>query len=349
MRRSKAAVAGALIAVMALAGCSSSPGGETPAEVDSLLIYTSRAEPITDYVVEQFEAKYPEYQGKVEVLTMGAGEIPERVRAEQANPQASLWWGGTQQGLSLGAKDGLLQSWTDAPFADQIDPLFRDAEGRWYAEYQLPQVIVYNTEVLDEASAPGDWDELIEPAWRDKIVIRDVAASGGMRSIWDAMILRNSPDGSDPQAGFDYLAALDANTVTYAADPSDLYLQLSRQAGHVSLWNLQDTMIQIEQNKMPFGIKVPASGTAVLVDGLGIVEGAPNAEGAKLFAAFLYDAELRATLAEDFFQIPVTEIDRQPSWLAGLEIVPLEIDWAVAAEHEAEWIDYWLNNIKNQN
>lgn len=347
-------------AALLLGACSNGGGEETAgtggdgtteptAGAESLLIYTARAEPVSDYVVEQFEAQYPEYEGMVEVLSMGAAEIPERVRAESSNPQASLWWGGTTQGLSLGARDDLLQPWPDAAFADQIDDIYRDGEGRWYAEYMLPQVIVYNTELWDENTAPQDWDDLISPEWEDQIVIRDVPASGGMRSIWSAVILNESPDGSDPQPGYDYLAALDANTVTYAADPSDLYLQLSRQAGSVSLWNLQDTLIQIHQNDMPFDFLVPASGTAVLADGIGIITGAPNEEGAKLFAEFLYDEDLRATLAEEYFQIPVTEIDSEPSWMEGLEINALDIDWAIAAEHETAWVDHWVNNIKNQN
>lgn len=355
-RRTSLVAALAAGALLALAACSSGDADESGAttnpgstEAEEVVIYTARAQEVTDYVIDAFVAQNPEYEGKIEVLAMGAGEIAERVRAESANPQASLWWGGTQQGLTLGADGGLLAPWPDAPFADQIPEGYRDAEGRWYAEYQLPQVIVYNTEALTAETAPQDWDDLIDPAWAGQIVIRDVAPSGGMRSIWAAMILRESPDGSDPEPGFDYLRALDANTALYAADPSDLYLQLSRQAATVTVWNLQDTLIQIETNDMPFGFLVPASGTPVLVDGLGIVEGAPNPEGAKLFAEFLYDAELRSVLAEDYFQIPVTEIDAAPSWLEGLQITPMDIDWSVAAAHETEWVETWSNTIKNQN
>lgn len=324
------------------------PAESSPAEAQDLLIYTARAEPITDYVVAEFEARYPEYTGKVEVLTMGAAAIPDRVRAEKTNPQASLWWGGTQQNLTIGANEDLLQPWPDAPFADQIDDAFKAADGTWYAEYQLPQVIVYNSEALTAAAAPQDWDDLIDPAWHDKIVIRDVAPSGGMRSIFDAMILRASPDGSDPEPGYEYLRALDANTVTYAADPSDLYLQLSRQAGVVTVWNLQDTLIQINQNAMAFDYLVPASGSPVLIDGLGIINGAPNPTGAKLFAELLYDPQVRAKLAEDYCQIPVTEISGQPSWLQDLDLKVLPVDWSVAAENEPTWIEYWSNNIKGQ-
>lgn len=334
-------------AALVLTGC----GGSTESGAsgaDDLIIYSSRAKEVTDFVVSEFEEAYPEYAGKVQVVNLGSGDIPERVRAERGNPQASLWWGGTQQNLTTGVEAGLLAEWSDAPFAADIDDAFKDAEGRWYAEYQLPQVIVYNSDVLSADEAPQDWDELTDPEWKNKIVIRDVAPSGGMRSIFDAMILRESPDGSNPEPGYDYLRALDANTVTYAADPSDLYVQLSRQAGVVSAWNMQDTLIQIHQNKMPFEFIVPESGTPVLVDGLGIVEGAPNAEGAKAFAEFLFEDDIRQQLAEDYFQIPVTPIASEPEWLEGLTITPIEVDWAVAAENEATWIDYWSNNIKNK-
>jgi iron(III) transport system substrate-binding protein len=340
--------AGVVVAALALTGCGGTSGAQGSAEAEELIIYSSRAQEITDYVVDAFEEEHPEYEGKVQVVNLGAGDIPERVRAESANPQASLWWGGTQQNLATGVEGDLLAAWPDAPFAEDIDDAFKDPEGRWYAEYQLPQVIVYNSDVLSQDEAPQDWDELVDEKWEDKVVIRDVAPSGGMRSIFDAMILRESPDGSDPEPGYDYLRALDANTVTYAADPADLYTQLSRQAGVVTAWNLQDTLIQINENKMPFDFVVPQGGTPVLVDGLGIINGAPNEEGAKLFAEFLFDAEVRQELADSYYQIPVTPIETQPAWMEGLDIEPLDVDWSVAAQHEADWIDYWSTNIKNK-
>lgn len=348
MKSRYAAGAGIVIAGLTLTACGGG-GADGEAGAEDLIIYSARDQGITDYVIGAFEEEHPEYEGKVQVINLGAGDIPERVRAESSNPQASLWWGGTQQNLSMGVDNDLLEAWPDAPFADQIDDAYKEADGKWYAEYQLPQVLVYNTDVLSADEAPQEWDDLADPKWKDEVVIRDVAPSGGMRSIFDAMILRESPDGSDPEPGYDFLRALDANTKTYAADPSDLYTQLSRQTGSVTAWNMQDTLIQINENKMPFDFVVPEGGTPVIVDGLGIVKGAPNEEGAKMFAEFLFEPEVRSTLAEDFFQIPVTDIDVEPSWLEGVTITPMDVDWTVAAEHEAEWIDYWSSNIKNQN
>ncbi|MEE3921302.1 extracellular solute-binding protein [Micromonospora sp. BRA006-A] len=277
----RVALAVAFSALLAVSACGSSDddkdtGSSGSAPAEKVVICSARDESVTDYVVEQFTAKNPEYKGKVEVLNMGAQEVLERVRAEKANPQASVWWGGTQQGLAAGASEGLLESWQPS-FASKIDARYKDAEGRWFGEILLPEVIMYNNKALTPETAPKDWDDLVDPKWKDKIIIRDVAASGTMRSIYASMIQRYTPDGSNPQPGYDWLRKLDANTVEYAANPSDLYLKMSREQGVVSAWNLQDILLQANE-KMPFGYVMPASGAPVLVDGVAAVKGG-NSEG----------------------------------------------------------------------
>lgn len=337
---------GAMLAVTA--GCGGDDGdsgssGTTP--VENIVIYSARDKSVTDYVVEQFTAKYPEYSGKVEVLNMGAQEVLERLRAEKANPQASVWWGGTQQGLAAGAAEDLLEAWQPS-FASKIDARFKDAQGRWYGEILLPEVIMYNNKALSPEEAPKDWDDLIDPKWKNKIIIRDVAASGTMRSIYCAMIQRFSADGSNPQPGYDWLRKLDANTVEYAANPTDLYLKMSREQGVVSAWNLQDILLQANEN-MPFGYVMPASGAPVLVDGVAAVKGG-NTTGAQKFIEFLFDDTLRATLAKDYFQIPAVEIAEKPEWLAKLDLKPMDVDWDVIGKNETAWINHWNAEIKNK-
>ena len=348
MRR-RLALAGALAAmVTVVAGCGG--GGDDAADggdVQKLVIYTARDKKVADFVTERFTAKYPEYKGKIEVLNLGAQEILERVRAEKANPQGDVWWGGTQQALSSGATEDLLTAWQPS-FAGRMDAAYKDAQGRWFGEILLPEVIMYNNKALTPEQAPKDWDDLVTPAWKDKIVIRDVAASGTMRSIYAAMIQRLSPDGSNPQPGYEWLRKLDANTTNYAANPSDLYLKLSRQQGLVSLWNLQDVLLQAHQANMPFGYVMPASGAPVLVDGVAVIKGGKNPEGAQKFVEFLFDDALRAELARDYFQIPAVQISEQPEWLANLGLKPMNVDWDVIAKYETEWINHWNAEIKNK-
>jgi iron(III) transport system substrate-binding protein len=348
MRR-RLALAGALAAVVAaVTACSGGAAKDTASSggAEKLVIYTARDKKVANYVVEQFTGKYPEYKGKVEVLNLGAQEILERVRAEKANPQASVWWGGTQQGLSAGASEDLLAS-SQPAFASKMDPKYKDPQGRWFGEILLPEVIMYNNKALTPEQAPKDWDDLVAPQWKDKVIIRDVAASGTMRSIYASMIQRLSADGSNPQPGYDWLKKLDANTGTYAANPTDLYLKMSRQQGLLSAWNLQDILLQANQSKMPFGYVMPASGAPVLVDGLAAVKGG-NTAGAQKFMEFLFDDKLRANLARDYFQIPAVDIAEKPEWLSKLDLKPMNVDWTVVAKNETEWINHWNAQIKNK-
>jgi iron(III) transport system substrate-binding protein len=348
MRR-RLALAGALTAVLAAVTACGGGGAKDTASsggAEKLVIYTARDKKVADYVVEQFTGKYPEYKGKVEVLNLGAQEILERVRAEKANPQASVWWGGTQQALSSGASEDLLASWQPA-FASKMDSKYKDPQGRWFGEILLPEVIMYNNKALTPEQAPKDWDDLVAPQWKDKVIIRDVAASGTMRSIYASMIQRLSADGSNPQPGYDWLKQLDANTGSYAATPADLYLKMSRQQGLLSAWNLQDILLQANQSKMPFGYMMPASGAPVLVDGLAAVKGG-NTAGAQKFIEFLFDDKLRTDLARDYFQIPAVDIAEKPEWLSKLDLKPMNVDWTVVAKNETEWINHWNAQIKNK-
>ncbi|GIF72979.1 extracellular solute-binding protein [Asanoa siamensis] len=349
MRRRLALAVAFATLVGGLTACGSGDeGAETPGgtTAESFVVYSARDKKVTDFVVEQFVAKNPEYKGKVEVLNMGAQEVLERTRAEKANPQGSVWWGGTQQGLSTGANEDLLEAWQPS-FAGTMDARYKDAQGRWFGEILLPEVIMYNNKAIPADQAPKDWDDLIAPQWKDKVIIRDVPASGTMRSIYSAMIQRLSPDGSNPQPGYDWLKKLDANTVEYAANPTDLYVKMSREQGVLSAWNLQDILLQSERSKMPFGYVMPASGAPVLVDGVAIIKGG-NSEGAKKFLEFLFDGTLRANLAKDFFQIPAVPIAEQPEWLANLGLKPMDVDWDVIAKNETDWINHWNAEIKNK-
>ena len=86
---------------------------------------------------------------------------------------------------------------------------------------------------------------------------------------------------------------MDANTKEYAQDPTNLYLKLARQEGTISLWNLQDILLQKIYNNQPFDYIYPKSGAPILVDGVGIVKNAKNEANAKLFYEFLFDQEVR--------------------------------------------------------
>ncbi|UMP00112.1 extracellular solute-binding protein [Amycolatopsis sp. EV170708-02-1] len=309
-----------------------------------MTIYASRPKNIADRVVARFEAANPQYKGKVKMLTMGAQEVLERVRAEAGRPQADIWWGGTSQQFEQGVAAGLLAPMPSAA-ARRVPLAYHGRNDLWLGEMRMAQVIFYNRDMLTPEQAPKDWDDLVTPAFRDKVLIRDVAASGTMRSAFSAMVDRSFARTGSPEQGYEWLRALDANTKEYVPNPSDLYLRVQRREAPVSVWNLQDILVQ-QKKGAPFTPVIPASGAPILIDGVGKVKGGPNGAAADAFVDFLFQEPIQQELAETSFQIPTLRLSREPAWLTAIGLKEMPVDWATVNQREHEWITYWSEHIK---
>jgi iron(III) transport system substrate-binding protein len=334
-----------IASVLMLAGATAGCGISTSSE-SSLTIYTARDKGLAQSVVDAFEAAHPAYKGKVRLLTLGAQEAFERVSAEKGHPQADIWWGGTQQQFTQAANSGLLSP-VPGEVKGSIPEKYRDPQGRWVGEMLLDEVIFYNDKMLTPEQAPKDWDDLIKSEYKDKIIIRDVAASGTMRSIYTAMIARKG-NGGDPAPGYDWLRKLDANTKVYAANPTDLYLRMQRQEAPLTVWNLQDVLLQQKKSNAPFKVVSPTSGVPQLLDGVAKIANGPNGKGADEFLKFLLSQDEQKKLAEKWYQIPTVQLASPPSWLAPLKLHEMPVDWNLAAAKENEWISHWSADVKNK-
>ena len=109
-----------------------------------------------------FEKANPKYAGKVQLLTLGAQEALERVKAEKSNPQGDIWWGGTQQQMQQAAAEQVLSPAPEGRYRRRPRGPARRG-GLWVGEMKLAEVIFYNKDMLTADQAPKDWDDLIEP------------------------------------------------------------------------------------------------------------------------------------------------------------------------------------------
>lgn len=320
-----------------LAGCS----GDAR---ETLVIYSPHGKEMLSLYEDAFEARHPDVN--VQWIDMGGQDAYDRIRTERQNPQASLWWGGDGPTFDRAAREGLLEPYTPS-WAGAVPEGAHHPEHFWYATYLTPEVIMYNSRTLAPEDAPKDWDDLLDPVWADRIIVRYPLASSTMRTIWGAMIMRQ-PTVED---GYAWLARLDANTKTYTADPTQLYLKIAREEGEVTLWNMPDTYIQTEINGYPFDFVIPASGTPVLNDAIALVKNGPNLERAKQFYEFVTSDSALVRQARAFYRIPVrTDLDASllPEWITRAEIKPMPIDWERLTMEGAKWMQYWDEHIKGR-
>jgi len=228
----RAAVAALLLFVLAplLSACGGD--GRTP-----LVVYSPHGRELLSHFEERYEASRPGVD--VQWVDMGSQEVLDRVRSERANPQADVWWGAPSGMFDRAADAGLLAafrpSWWDA-----VPSTARDSAGRWVGTYRTPEVIAYNSDSLSASDAPRTWDDLLAPRWRGEVLVRDPLASGTMRAIFGAIMWREFQETGDPEAGYEWLLELDAQTSEYVLNPTLLYQKLARQEGLVAPWNMPD-------------------------------------------------------------------------------------------------------------
>lgn len=331
-----------LLVPLLLVACSDD--GRTP-----LVLYSPHGRDLLGLFETTFEAENPDID--VRWLDMGSQEVYDRVRSEGVNPQADVWFGGPATILARGVADGLLEAYRP-PWADSLAESGQHPEDLYFSLYRTPPILVYNEQAVSEADAPRDWDDLLDPQWRDKVLIRDPLASGTMRTIFSMVLARSVADTGNAEAGFDWLRRLDAQTKEYAHNPALLHLKMERQEGLVTCWELTDILFQRKRGA-PLGYSFPSSGSPVIEDSVGLVKGAPHPEAARRFLDWVGSVPAQKLAAEQAFRLPArTDIpdDSLPEWAreALAQLVTAELDWSLIEEKGAEWMQRWDREVRGR-
>jgi iron(III) transport system substrate-binding protein len=280
---------------------------------------------------------------------MGSQDVYDRVRSETANPQADVWYGGPRAIFARGAADGLLAPYRPA-WAGAVPPASRDSRDLYFGAYRTAPVLVFNSTAVAAADAPRDWDDLLDPRWKGKILIRDPLASGTMRTLFSMILARSVAATGSTDQGFAWLRRLDAQTKEYLQNPALLIQKLDRREGLITVWELTDMLWQ-KQRGAPLDYRFPASGTPVIDDSIGLVKGAPHPAEARLFIDFVGSVEGQQLAAREAFRLPArTDLPAAslPAWAQEVlrAMVPARVDWGLIESHEQEWMIAWDRSVR---
>ena len=313
-----------------------------------LTVYSPHGRDMLQAFEQRYEALHPEVD--VQTVDMGSQEVLDRLRSERANPQADVWWGAPSATFEDAAQDSLLERFVPT-WAGALPQDARDDGGTWHGTYLTPEVIAYNTEAVPADQVPQDWDDILDPRWAGKVLIRDPMASGTMRTIFGMVMSRSLRATGDTAQGNQWLRRLDAQTREYVLNPTLLYQKLGRQEGLITLWDMPD--IEALQGKYPIGYVFPRSGTPLVVDAVAVVRGAPNAARAREFAEWIGGTEAASMAARSFARLPARSdipADSLPPRLreARERIRPEPMDWALLQERTPAWMRYWDEHIRGK-
>lgn len=262
----KAGLAAAAVLGLALAA---------PAEARELVLYTASNSKIEKDVVDAFKAARPDIE--VKSVNMSTGPITQKLLAEKGNPQADVVWMVNDFALERLKQEGALQPY--APNGMLITEAFRDPDGFWYGHNATVMAMAVNTKLLEQKKlpVPTDWVDLIKPEYKGQVTVAAPTKSGTGFTIFTAM--------SD-MFGESFVENLHENMFQYNSSGSASARQVA--AGENAIGLTYDTAILQQVAASPDVKMVLGRMSPNIIEGGGLVAGAPHPAEAKAFMDWLF-------------------------------------------------------------
>jgi len=309
---------------------------------DVLTIYTAYDADQAQVYIEAFEATHPEID--VEWVRLSSGEVYTRLLAEAANPQASLWFGGSNTSHIAAAKAGLLEPYKESLAWQYISPQFKDPDGLWIGLYVGYIGFVSNTEFLAEvgAEAPTSWQDLLKPEFKGEITIAYAFASGTAYTTLAGML--TAIGSSDP--GFDaedeaYVAAFNEQVGQYNSSGSAAATMVGLGEFGVGCVFSHDIVKKAIAPGYPVVMTFPEEGTSYEIGGMALIKGGPQLELAKVFYDWAMTKEAQ-DLYEQFFRLPLNPmavLAEGSVKATDVNVLPVDLVWY--GDNKDAMLDQW--------
>jgi len=317
-----------------------SKNNETPVKSNEVTVYS----PLSSDAINSIVNSFTEKTGiKVNVVGGGTGELLKRVQAESENPLGDVVWGGGAESFS---------SYKEyfAPYKsanhDNIDPLFKDPEDKWFGFALLPMVMIYNTDLVTGDDIPTSWADVTDPKWKGKIAMASPVKSGSAYTITATLL---TAFGKDTEAGFDFVKKFVANLDGKVLGGSSAVPKGVVDKEYAIGLTLESYAIKYKNAGGHIGIVYPSEGTSVVPDGAALIKGAINEENAKLFLDYIGSKEVQTTLATEFNIRAARSDVALPKGLgpiSDIKLLDYNFDWA--SQSKEKIVKRWKNIVSGK-
>jgi len=265
--------------VLALIALTAGLAGEAVAQVTRLSVYTALENDQLGYYESQFEADNRDID--IGWVRDSTGIITARLLAEKDNPRADIIWGLAVSSLLIMDDLNLLQPYTPRG-AEQLKAQFRDNRSpmRWTGMDAFLSVICYNTVEAKRRGlrAPFSWVDLLNPAYRGRIVMPNPASSGtGFLTVsaWLQML--------GEEKGWDYVQKLNENIGYYTHSGSAPCVRAAQGEFALGIgFDARGALLKLQG--FPIEVIIPKEGAGWDMEATGIMRGTRNLAAAQRLA-----------------------------------------------------------------
>ena len=316
-----------ILVLTLLCGCALAEG--------SLVLYYSHASDWSDPIIQGFSEKY---DVDVELVGLGTGELISRIIAESANPQADILWGGVVE--SYIPIEEYLASYESPQIPNLQEGTWDEDNFKWYPFDLEPMVMIYNTEMVEEA--PTAWADLLREEFKGTIASADPVQSSSAFGVIQSII---AAYGQEDGGGYEFLEKLVPQLDgKLTSGSSAVYKGVSDGEYAVGL-TYEEAALKYIAAGATIDVVYPTEGTAILISPVAMVNGAPNEENAKLFIDYVLSEEAQSQLAAVNRRSSRTDIALPDNFVPTAEIPKADYSTEWVVEHTEEFNEVWEDLI----
>ncbi|MEG3029342.1 MAG: ABC transporter substrate-binding protein [Oscillospiraceae bacterium] len=276
-----------------------------------------------------FEAKYPEVE--MQYYFAGSGKIITKLSAEvqSGNVGADVVWMGTPSSYVALKKDRVLSPYI-SPQAINIDSAFSD-EHFYYTGARLISVVIgYNPQLVSKQEAPKTWEELLDPKWKDKIIMTDPGSAGSTRYFVGALMANEGYGEDFFKQLFDNGCVLESNTTA-----THMRIANGDYPIGICLDYIGDNMAENGEN---IAYNVPTTDLIAIHCPLGLVAGCPNERNGRLLYDYILSKEGQQILVENHLHSIREDVQQPGMSVQDILSSRMVVDDAYLSEHETDTI-----------
>ncbi len=300
----------------------------TGANAADPVIYTTNPIP----AVEAVQAVIQEKAGlSTGIITGGSGVLLRRVEAEKAAPQGDVFWSSSAN--TMGAFKEVLEPYS-SPELEAVPKELRVADDYFQPANVHVVTLMVNADQLNGATAPADWKDLAEPAWKGRIILPDPAnSSTGYTIVWGLSKLLDGPT---------YKALVSNLVVSSSSSAVPKGVAMGEYAAGITFET--NSYSYVDGGQTEISIVYPSSGTFTTPEYAALIKGAPAGEAARKAIDALLSREAQIELLKVAFRRPsrtdiqVSDYVKLPE-LASIKVFRIDEEEAARSRDAflAEW------------
>lgn len=268
---------------------------------------------------------------KLSTITGGSGQLLRRLEAEAPKPQGDVFWSSSAN--TLVAFKQLYEPYKLAEAAAVLPSLNIPGDLMTAVNIHVAVMIV-NKSQLAGAPVPKLWTDILDPAFKGKLIIADPANSSTAYTIlW----------GLEQMHGPDALKKL-ANNIKVKSPAPAVLRGMAQGEFAIGLTFEANAYTYVAGGQKAIELVCPTDGTFTTAEYLALVKGAPGAYAAKQVCDLLISKEVQISLLESAFRRPSrTDIEVgkhvQLSEIAAIKV--FATDETAAAAKRADFLTRW--------